>query len=79
MLWRRIRRTTASTGVNLTVTHSLRIPPDVWWIEPVSDRGVGRTYVRPGTALTNTINIACSISTTVTVDVFVVSLRNELY
>lgn len=79
MLWRRIRRTTASTGVNLTVTHGLGIPPDTWWIESVSDRSLGRTYVRPGTALTNTINIACSIQTTCTVDVFVMSLRNELF
>jgi hypothetical protein len=79
MLRTRVQRTTASTGVQLTVTHGLGAVPDLWSIEPVSDRGVGRTYVAPGTALTNTIAIRNSISTTVTVDVFVINYQGRLY
>ena len=79
MLVRRIRRTTASTGVTLTVTHGLRDTPDAWWIAPCSDRALGRTRVVPGSPLTNTINIVNSIATTATVDVFVMSLKGELY
>lgn len=79
MLFRRVQRTTGSTGVALTVTHALRIPPEAWWVEPCSDRSLGRTIVVPNTALTNTINIRNSIQTTCTVDVFVMSLRGELY
>jgi hypothetical protein len=79
MLRTRVRRTTASTGVTLTVTHGLGAVPDLWSIEPLSDRGVGRTYVVPATVLTNLINIVNSISTTVTVDVFCINWQGRLY
>jgi len=79
MIWRRIQRRTLSTGVTLTVTHGLRMAPELWWIEPVSDRALGRTRVVPGTALTNTINIVNSIQTTATVDLFVMLLKGTLY
>lgn len=79
MLFRRVRRTTASTGVGLTVTHALRCVPDYWSIAQLSDRGLGRCYVVPNTVLTNTITIRCSIQTTVTVDVFVMAFKGELY
>lgn len=79
MLRTRVRRTTASTAVTLTVTHGLGAVPDQWIIEPLSDRGVGRTYVVPGTVLTNLINIVNSISTTVTVDVFCINYNGRLY
>ena len=79
MLYRVVRRTTASTGVTLTVTHGMRCTPNFWNIHPVSDRSLGRTRVVPGTALTNLINIVNSAQTTCTVDVFVFAFRGELY
>lgn len=79
MLWRQIRRTTALTGVNLVVTHGLNIPPNAWRIESVSDKALGRTRVVPGTVLTNTIAVVNNAQSVTTVDVFVMSLRNELF
>lgn len=79
MLRTRVRRTTASTGVTLTVTHGLGAVPDIWWIEPVSDRSQGRAYVVAATVLTNLINVVCSIQTTCTLDVFVQNYQGRLY
>jgi hypothetical protein len=79
MLRTRVRRTTASTGVALTVTHGLGAVPDIWIVEPLSARPLGRQYIVPGTVLTNTINVVCSINTTCTLDVFVISYQGRLY
>jgi len=79
MLRRRIRRTTASTGVTLTVTHGLRCVPEFWNLEPVSDRSLGHTYVQVNTVLTNTITIVNSAQTTCTMDVFVMTFKGALY
>ena len=79
MLFRRIRRTTASTGVTLTVTHALNVVPDVWFPQDVSGRGRGRTVAMAATLLTNTVAIVNSTQTTVTVDVFVMAFKGELY
>lgn len=79
MLFRRIRRTTASTGVGLTVTHALNVVPDFWSVTGCSDRSLGRTYVLPANILTNTILIRNSMQTTCTIDVFVMAFKGELY
>lgn len=79
MLRARTRRTTGSTGVTLTVTHGLGAVPDLWAIEPVSARPLGRQYVVPGTVLTNIINVVCSIETTCTLDVFTINYQGRLY
>lgn len=79
MLRTRVRRTTASTGVALTVTHGLGAVPDMWITEPLSARAAGRQYVVPATVLTNTINIVCSIQTTCTIDVFCINWQGRLY
>ena len=79
MLFRRIRRTTASTGVTLTVTHALNVVPDLWFPGDVTGRGIGRTTIMAATVLTNTLAIVNSAQTTVTVDVFVMAFKGELY
>jgi len=79
MLRTRVRRATASTGVTLTVTHSLGAVPDIWSLEPVSARSLNRSRVVPGTVLTNLINIVNSIQTTCTMDVFVWNYQGRLY
>jgi hypothetical protein len=79
MLFRRVRRTTAATGVALTVTHALNCVPDFWNIHPVSDRSRGRTRVVINTALTNTVTIVNSNASNATVDVFVMTFKGELY
>jgi hypothetical protein len=79
MLWRRVRRTTASTGVALTVTHALGVIPEVWMLEPCSDRGLGRSLVVPGTLTATTLIVRNSIGITVTLDVFVFTFKGELY
>jgi hypothetical protein len=79
MLRTRVRRTTASTGVTLTVTHGLGAVPDIWTLEPVSARSLNRTRVVPATVLTNLINIVNSIQTTCTMDVFVWNYQGRLY
>lgn len=79
MLRTRVRRRTAATAVTLTVTHGLGAVPDLWILEPVSARSVGRQYVVPGTVLTNTINIVCSIASMCTIDVFVLNYQGRLY
>ena len=79
MLRTRVRRTTGSTGVTLTVTHGLGAVPDMWFIEPCSDRSLGRAYAVPGQVLTNTIDVVCSIESTCTLDVFVQNYQGRLY
>lgn len=79
MLRTRVRRRTAATGVVLTVTHGLGTTLDAWNIVNVSNRARGRTYVVPGTALANTINVANSIASMVTVDVFCWVYQGRLY
>ena len=79
MLRRRLRRTTASTGVALTVTHGLGVIPSIYFYTPLSDRGVGRTYLPPANILTNTLVVVNSVQTTVTLDIFVLSFKGELY
>ena len=79
MLRARTQRTTDSTGVILTVTHALGAVPDIWMIEPVSDRSLGRAYVVAGTVLTNIINVVCSIESTCTLDVFTINYQGRLY
>jgi hypothetical protein len=79
MLRARTRRTTASTGVTLTVTHGMGQVPDFWSCAAVSNRGLGRTAFITGRQLTNTIDIVNSIQTTVTVDIFTVFYNGRLY
>jgi len=79
MLRTRVRRTTGSTGVSLTVTHGLGQVPDAWWFVHGSNRGVGFTYMPFGTALTNTIDVCNSNQTTVTLDVFCIFYNGRLY
>jgi len=80
MLRTRVRRLTQTvTGTAMTVTHGLGAVPEVWHLEPTSDKGLGRCYVVPGTVLTNTINIMCSVESAVTVDVFCQNYQGRLY
>ena len=79
MLRTRVQRTTGTTGAVLSVTHALGAVPDLWALEPVSGRSLNRTYVTPGTPLTNMICIQNDIQTTCTMDVFVWSYQGRLY
>lgn len=79
MLRTRVQRTTASTGVNLSVTHALGAVPDLWTQEPVSARALGATFFVPATVLTNMLCINNPMQTTVTTDVFVWSYQGRLY
>ena len=78
MLRARTRRTTASSSVDLTVTHGLGAVPDYWGIEPVSDVSQGLAYVVPGTVLTNIINVTVPISIA-TLDIFTINYQGRLY
>ena len=79
MLRARTRRTTDSTGVNLSVTHGLGAVPDFWAVEDVGPRGVGQTFFVPGTILTNVLNINNALESTCTVDVFTINYQGRLY
>ena len=79
MLRTRVRRTTASTGVALTVTHGLGVTLDAWNIVACSARAAGRTYVFPALVGINTITIVNSLQTTCTIDVFAWAYQGRLY
>jgi hypothetical protein len=79
MLRTRVQRRTDSTGVILTVTHGLGTTLDAWNLVDVSARGRGRTYHVNGAVTANTINIANSLNTNVTVDVFCWVYQGRLY
>jgi len=79
MLRTRVRRCTASTGVTLTVTHGLGVVPDFWAIQQLNLRGLGCTYVLPGSIGTTRMHIRNALQTTVSVDVFVIGYQGRLY
>ena len=79
MLRTRLRRSTGTTGLTMTVTHGLGVVPDFWAIQPLNLRGQGRTYVLPGTIATNIMHIRNAIQSTVSVDVFVIGYQGRLY
>lgn len=79
MLRARTRATTASTGVNLSVSHGLGTVPDLWSIAPMSARDLGRTIVVAGAVGANRICINNPRQTTVTVDVFTWVWQGRLY
>jgi hypothetical protein len=79
MLRTRVQRTTASTGVALTVTHGLGGTLDFWALVPVSTRGIG--LYRPAATLptNNVIYVADGLATTVTLDVMCIAYQGRLY
>ena len=81
MLRTRIRATTASTGVNLSVSHGLGTTLDAWNVVDCSARGLGRTFVAGGIVGigANRIVINNAVQTTVTVDVFAWVYQGRLY
>ena len=80
MLRTRVQRATnANTATATTVTHALGAVPDLWHIEAINDRAQGRTYVVPGTVLTNIINIINGLVSNATVDVFCINYQGRLY
>jgi len=80
MLRTRVRRTTASTGVALTITHGLGTTLDIWWWVPCSARARGGTY-RPAAQVPGpqTITLVNNRQTTVTLDVFCIVYQGRLY
>jgi hypothetical protein len=79
MLRTRTLRTTGGTNINFTVTHGLGAVPEFWALECVSGRGMGRTFVVPGTVNTISLQLRNSLMSTVTIDVFCVNYAGRLY
>jgi hypothetical protein len=79
MLRIRVRRTTGSTGVDLTVTHGLGTTLDWWAFVPVSGRAIAPNRpaaIMPGA---NVITLEDSLATTVTLDVMCIAYQGRLY
>jgi len=74
-----LRRTTASTGVTLSVTHALGTIPDVVTFTPTSGLGQDRTYMAPGARSAAVVHVVNSIESTVTVDVTCLAYQGRLY
>jgi len=79
MLRSSVFRSTAGTGVELTVTHALGAVPDVWWIS--ARNGIYGTYFASvATAmLTNTLHIANDRASNSSVQVFALNYQGRLY
>lgn len=77
MLRARVRRSTGTTGLRLSVTHGLGTTADaLWW--------VGRNPRTPGTYLVqntgaNTIHLVNSLNSSATLDVFAWVWQGRLY
>jgi len=74
-----VQRTTASTGVELTVTHGLAQVPDYFFAVNVSARGVRDPHFPPASVLTNTVGVVNALQTTVTLNVSCVFWNGRLY
>ena len=80
MLRARVQTRTGSTGVVLSVPHTLGARPDAWWFVHRSNRGVGRTYIPiANTVSTTHISVCNSLQTNVTLDIFTLAYQGRLY
>jgi len=80
MLRARVQTRTNSTGVVLSVPHTLGGLPDAWWFVHRSNRGVGSTYIPAANTVSTThIYVVNSLQSNCTLDVFTLRYVGRLY